>query len=228
MRFSIVIPAYNEGEHIERVVRDIHTELQKVESDFEIVIVDNGSSDNTKVSLDTLKIEIPRLRVCHVFPNRGYGGGILAGLSVASGDILGWTDGDGQVRAEDLGEMYKKMHQENLTFLKARRTTRPDGISRAVQSKIYNLIFNVLFSTSVNDVNAKPKLFRRSFYIDNPLMSKDLFIDAEVVIKALRRGVSIKEYPVVFESRKGGISKIKIGAGLEFIKNLIYYRFLKP
>ncbi|TSC89685.1 MAG: family 2 glycosyl transferase [Parcubacteria group bacterium Gr01-1014_3] len=227
MRLSIVIPAYNEGVHIERIIRDIHKELQKVESDFEIVVVDNGSLDNTQGVLEMLSKEMPRVRARRVFPNRGYGGGILEGLSVARGEIVGWTDGDGQVRAEDLSAMYKKMRQENFAFFKARRMTRPDGVFRAIQSRIYNLIFHALFSTSVHDVNAKPKLFQRSFYEKTGLASTDLFIDAEVVIKALRGGIPIKEYPVVFQSRKEGKSKIGIGASLEFLKNLLYYRFIK-
>ncbi|HEY9585287.1 MAG TPA: glycosyltransferase family 2 protein [Candidatus Paceibacterota bacterium] len=227
MRFSIIIPAYNEGAHIERIIREIHEELQKVESDFEIVVVDNGSSDNTQTVLGALQKELPHVCARRVFPNRGYGGGILEGLSVAHGDVVGWTDGDGQVRAEDLGGMYEKMRQENLVFLKARRVTRHDGLFRIIQSNIFNLIFHILFFTLVNDVNAKPKLFRRSFYATIDLVSADMFIDAEIVIKALRSGIQIKEYPIVFESRKEGASKIHIGAGLEFIKNLLYYRFIK-
>ncbi len=227
MRFSIIIPAYNEGAHIEKIIRDIHAELQKVESDFEIIVVDNGSRDDTQVILESLSREIPRLRARRVFPNRGYGGGILEGLSAAQGEIVGWTDGDGQVRAEDLREMYKKMRQENFVFYKARRMTRPDGIFRAIQSKIYNFIFHALFSFSVHDINAKPKLFQKSFYEKIGLASTDLFIDTEVVIKALRNGIPIKEYPVIFQSRKGGKSRIGVGAGLEFMKNLLYYWFIK-
>jgi glycosyltransferase involved in cell wall biosynthesis len=227
MRFSLVIPAFNEGMCIERTVREIHGELQKVESDFEIVIVDNGSIDNTGTILEALQAEMPRIYVRSVFPNRGYGGGILAGLSVARGEIIGWTDGDGQIGPVVIREMYEKMRQESAAFFKARRTVRHDGLFRTVQSRIYNLIFHVLFFTSVNDVNAKPKLFRRSFYEKIALVSTDLFIDAEIVIKALRLGVPVKEYPIIFQSRKKGLSKIGVGAGLEFIKNLLRYSFFK-
>lgn len=227
MRFSIIIPAYNEGAHIEQIIRDIHAELQKVESDFEIIIVDNGSTDNTKAVLEILQKEIPQLCARRVFPNRGYGGGILEGLSVAQGEVIGWTDGDGQVSAVYLREMYEIMQQENLVFFKARRTTRPDGIFRATQSRLFNLLFQWLFSVSVHDVNAKPKLFRRSFYASNGLASTDLFIDAEVVIKALHTGIPIREHPVIFESRKAGASKIHIDAGIEFLKNLVYYKFFQ-
>ncbi len=227
MRLSIVIPAYNEGSHLERIVRDIHEELQKIGSDFEIIIVDNGSTDDTRIVLEMLQQEMPQVRARRVFPNCGYGGGVLTGLAMARGEIIGWTDGDGQIDAGILREMYEKMRQENLIFLKAKRTIRHDGILRAIQSKIYNLIFHALFSTSVNDVNAKPKFFRRDFYENIGLASVDFFIDAEIVIKALRSGIPIKEHPIVFQSRKEGISKIGLGAGLEFVKNLLYYRFFK-
>lgn len=225
MRFSIIVPAYNEGAHLERIIRDMYEELQKVESDFEIVVVDNGSSDNTEAVLESLKKEISCVCVRRVFPNRGYGGGILEGLSVARGEILGWTDGDGQVGAEDLAGMYEKMRQENIIFFKARRMIRHDGICRLIQSKLYNLIFHALFFASVNDINAKPKLFHRSFYEKISLISTDFFIDAEIVIRALRVGVPIREYPIVFYARKVGASKINIRAGFEFIKNLLRYRF---
>ncbi|MBI4085846.1 MAG: glycosyltransferase family 2 protein [Candidatus Liptonbacteria bacterium] len=225
MRLSIVIPAYNEGAHIERIIRDIHDELQNVETDFEIIVVENGSRDNTRLVLEALQKKMPRVRV-HALPVPGYGRAILAGLSMARGEIIGWTDSDGQIRPEILKEMYEKMRRENLTFLKARRTARHDGILRAMQSRIFNIIFRGLFSASVNDINAKPKLFRRSFYENITLTSIDWFIDAETVIKALRLGVSIKEHPITFQSRKGGASAIGAGAGFEFIKNLLYYRFL--
>lgn len=227
MRFSIIIPAYNEEAHLERVIRDLYGELQKVESDFEIIVVDNGSVDNTVAILEALKKEIPCVCVRRVFPNRGYGGGILEGLSVAHGEILGWTDGDGQVGAEDLAGMYEKMRQENVIFFKARRMIRHDGIFRLVQSKLYNFIFHTLFFAAVKDINAKPKLFHRSFYEKITLVSTDFFIDAEIVIRALRVGVPIREYPTVFHARKAGASKINIRAGIEFIKNLFHYRFFQ-
>lgn len=227
MNLSIIIPAYNECAHIERVVRDIHHELQKIESDFEIIVVDNGSVDNTKTVLAVLQSELSRLCVRHVFPNRGYGGGILEGLSVSQGEIIGWTDGDGQVGAKDLREMYEKMKQEDLVFIKARRMIRHDGTFRAIQSRIYNIIFWVFFSSRISDTNAKPKLFRRSFFDKIQLTSTDLFIDAEIIIQALRLGVPVSEHPIIFESRKGGASKIRVGAGIEFIKNLLYHRFFR-
>ena len=226
MRLSIVIPAYNEGAHLGQIIRDIHEELQKVESDFEIIIVDNGSLDNTQAILEALQKEMPRVH-SRFLPVPGYGKAVLAGLSVARGEIIGWTDSDGQIRPKILGEMYEKMRRENLIFFKAKRMARHDGRLRTIQSKIYNLIFRVLFPTSVNDINAKPKLFRRSFYENAGLTSTDLFIDAEIIIKALRSGVPIREYPITFESRKDGASKIGVGAGLEFIKNLLYYRLFK-
>ena len=225
MQLSVVIPAYNEGAHLKRIICDIHEELLKIESDFEIIVVDNGSIDDTRVILEMLHKKMPRVRFYRAFPNRGYGGGILAGLSMAQGEIVGWTDGDGQIGAKILGEMYEKMRQENLTFLKAKRIVRHDGILRGIQSKIYNLIFQMLFSARVSDVNAKPKLFRRSFYQNIDLASTDFFIDAEIVIKALRSGVSVREHSIIFQSRKGGSSKIGFRVGLEFMKNIFYYRF---
>jgi len=225
MKFSIVIPAYNESATLAEVLKSLHHDLKQVEESFEIIVVDNGSTDSTPVVLSALQKELPELKTTRVFPNQGYGNGILAGLKIAQGDIVGWMHADSQVTAQDLITIYQKMNREGLDLCKAIRQTRDESFWRIVQSKIFNTVFRLLFHGRVHDINATPKLFRHTLYDRIGLTSKDWFIDPEVVIKAIAAHATIGEVPVIWQSRKGGKSKVALTTGLEFLKNMIRYKW---
>lgn len=226
MRFSVIIPSYNESSSIADVVRELYSALKETENSFEIVVVDNGSTDETPEILSDLKKEITQLCTTRVFPNQGYGNGILAGLRIAKGEVLGWVHADNQANPEDVVRIYKKLLDENLDFCKVNRINRTEHHFRILQSKIYNNFFKMLFRTNLSDINGSPKLFRRALYEKAQLSSKDWFIDPEIVIKAKRLGCAMGEIPIKWQSRAGGFSKVKIGTGLEFFKNMLSYRFL--
>src|SRR3989344_2129225 len=93
---SIVIPAYNEGEHLAAVVKEMGDVFSGEKLDYEIVIVNNGSRDNTGAIIDLLARGNARIRAVHLAENRKYSGGILAGLAEARGEVMGWAHADGQ------------------------------------------------------------------------------------------------------------------------------------
>jgi len=102
MRLSIVIPAYNEGHHLDAVVRRLYAAVREAEPETEIIIVDNGSADDTLRVAQSLATSLPNVRVEHIGTNIGYGNGILCGLRAAEGDVLGWAHADEQVNPEDI------------------------------------------------------------------------------------------------------------------------------
>ncbi len=225
---SIVVPAFNEVVAIAGVVSDLersftNTEQQNIS--FEIVVVDNGSTDGTSLVLAGLKKKMPRLKVVRVFPNEGYGNGILCGLKEAQGDILGWIDADGQSSAEDVAGAYRLFLKEKYDVCKGVRRGRMDSMPRLIQSSVYNVLFRTLFNVSYSDINAKPKFFTRKVYELAGLSSKDYFIDAELIIKAVQLGSRIGEISVKGDARQGGSSKIRLATSLEFFKNMFAYKF---
>jgi len=225
MKFSLVIPAYNEGFHIASVARGIATALRKVESDFEVVVVDNGSSDNTRNVLVALQKEIPELKTLRVFPNQGKGNGILVGLSQSSGEVLGFMDADNQVDPERVPEVYRKLISESFDFCKTVRIERRESLFRILQSGVYNFLFKLLFGGNFRDINSSPKIFTRGFYEKLRPVSRDWFLDPEIMIKGIRMGAKMGEVEIIWDSRKSGSSHVSLFTALEFVKNMILYKF---
>ena len=228
MKLSLIVPLYNEGENIRDVILGLKTTLDSnIGEKYEIVAVDNGSTDNTSEILRSLSASVPQLQVVYIFPNKGYGGGILAGLSRASGEILGWIDGDSQSEPISVVKIYRKLIEERLDFCRGVRILRQDGFFRKIQSAVYNGLFRIIFCTSCRDINAKPKIFKREFYEKANFSSHDWFIDAEVIIKAKTLGVKTGELKVHTLQRQHGVSQVRPVAILEFLKNMVYYKLRK-
>lgn len=224
MKVSIVIPAYNEAQNITQVVRELCDGFKHVENSFEIIVVDNGSTDETPKILKELEKDVPQLSVVRVFPNKGYGNGIILGLERAHGEVLGWMHADNQAKPCDAVNVYRKVLDEKLDLCKIVRITREHPM-RLAQSRAYNVLFRLMFNTPCGDINGSPKFFRRSLYKKTNLSSRDWFIDSEIIIKAERLGASIGEVPVVWQKRVGGFSKVNMRTGFEFLRNMFLYRF---
>lgn len=227
MDFSVVLPAYNEAANLPSLLRKLKDSLDLLAIDYEIIVVDNGSSDNTQEVLLVLKEKIPALKVVVISKNIGFGNGILKGLAVSQGEILGFMDADGQIEPRFLVEIYQKLKKENLDFCKGKRIVRYDGCLRLLVSRIYNLLFKIMFGGDISDLGAKPKLFTRKLYEAIKPVSRDWFIDTEIMIKIIKRGERAGEVPIVFQQRQQGKSKVRIPTALEFVKNMFYWRFFK-
>ncbi|OGZ20002.1 MAG: hypothetical protein A2654_02180 [Candidatus Nealsonbacteria bacterium RIFCSPHIGHO2_01_FULL_43_31] len=225
-QLSIVLPAYNEGENLPDVLKNLRLALHQAQILTEIIVVDNGSVDNTPEILDNLKKEMGELKTMKIEKNIGCGNGIIKGLEAAQGDILCFMDADGQVRPKDLLNVYLKLRNENLDFCKGTRIKRFFNLRREIVSKIYNFLFRVLFVNRFQDINGSPKVFTRRFFQEAKFVSKDWFLDAEIMIKAKRGRYKIGEAPIVYLERKGGGSKVSMVTMFEFFKNMLYWRLL--
>lgn len=224
-KLSIVMPAYNEGGGIERTLRKTFNALRNQGFPYEVIVVNNGSKDNTAEVLSTLEKEFPKLKVVTVMPNRNYGGGIKAGLASAEGEILGWTDADGQVDPKGIVDLYRLIADKGYEVAKAYRYPREETIYRKFQSGIFNLIFKIFFGNIADDVNAKPKLMTREIYEKIPLESNDIFIDAEIIIRLAKARIKVGTAPVPFLKREFGKSKMRLWTSLEFLWRMVYYFF---
>lgn len=223
--FSLVVPFYNEEDGCELVTRHLLDALDEHGVDYELIPVNNGSTDQTGAILDRLARSHPRLKVVTVDRNQGYGWGILSGLARSTGQFVGYVDGDTQVPPRTVVSLFEQAKAEGADVCKGRRLVRSDGLRRRVISSVYNRLFQWLFRCPVDDVNAKPKILSRDCYARLDLRSKDWFIDAEIVIKAHALGLRIGEMTIQFLPRQQGASKVHLDAIFEFLRNLVVYRW---
>lgn len=224
MRLSIVIPAYNEGRHLDAVVRRLHETIRANEPFTEIVIVNNGSADNTQQVAEGLAASLPDVRVVTVHKNEGYGHGILTGLIAANGEVLGWVHADDQTRPEDLVRIYQTMRERGYDACKAVRIQRHESRWRIIQSSLYNTLFRLMFRVPHRDINGTPKLLSRDLYNKLQLESKDWFIDPEMVLKAHQENARIGEVEMVWQTRGSGVSKVRLTTMMQFIRRMIRQR----
>jgi len=225
MSLGLVLPLYNEEALVQEVVSDILAVLHAAKIPAQLVLVNNGSRDQTGPLIDDLATQ-SEVDAVHLDKNAGYGGGILAGLAALQDlglpEVVGWCWGDGQVPADVLAPLYRAC-QKGAPLAKAVRSERHDGNWRKVVTTGYALTMQGIGCT-VPDVNGCPKLMRREAFEALAPRSKDWFLDAEVVLGAQARGWEIAHHPTVMRARKAGKSKVHLNTMVEFAWNLLRWR----
>ena len=225
MSLSLVIPFYNEEENIGRVVGGLVNSFGNSSIDYELILVNNGSVDETPQILEDLAKEQPnKIKVVHVPVNQGYGWGIINGLKNTSGEYVGFMCGDGQIKPEAVIMVYHQIEQENCDLAKVRRVSREDGLWRKIISLVYNRIFWVMFRVASPDINITPKIFHKDWLERFQLTAKDWFIDAEIMIKAKYLNLKVDEVPVEFLRREKGRSHVVLTTIWEFARNMLNYK----
>jgi len=227
MKTSLVIPCFNESKGIPELL----ARCQEVigERAIEIVIVDNGSSDDTQQVLRPLLQKYSFVTLVNVAVNQGYGYGILSGLKGASGDILAWTHADLQTDPGDIVEaldFFEESNKPELLFVKGKRYGRPlMDVIFTIGMSVFEMI---LMKTKMWDINAQPTVFHRSFYESWESPPKDFSLDLFAYFMAKKQNLTIKRFPVLFSNRVHGSShwNVSVSAKFRFIKRTLQYSFL--
>jgi glycosyltransferase involved in cell wall biosynthesis len=200
---------YNEEDYIHRAVRAAREILGETSEDWEIVIVDDKSTDRTGELADALAREDPRIKVVHNAVNRKLGGTLRAGYAVASKDLVLYTDADLPFDLQELGRAVRLLEYQEADVLSAYRFDRTsEGLVRTVYSFLYNLLIRVAFGLRIKDVNFSFKLFRRELLSKLELKSEGSFIDAEFLVRARKAGASIIQIGVDYFPRSRGVSTL--------------------
>lgn len=225
---SIVLPAYNERHNLPTVVARAFEVLPELVSDFELIIVDDGSSDGTReVALGLLNQHYPAVRLAVHEQNRGYGAAIRTGFAHAGADLVFYTDSDNQFDLADLEHFLPLMDEWDLIV--GFRVYRYDTVLRSMLSWIYNRIVRVLFRVRVRDVDCAYKLFRREVLEKIVIESDDFFVDAELVAKARKWNFRLLEKGVRHYPRIAGETTVRASDIPETLKRIalmwkrIYY-----
>jgi len=219
VKFSLVIPCYNEGQNIPLLVKRC-TEIF-ADQDCEIILVDNGSSDVSVDLLQKLSVNDSVVKSIRLDKNDGYGGGILAGLKAAKGDILGWTHADMQTDPKDAltgFELFMTADQAETLFVKGKRYGRP--IADQFFTFGMSIFESFLLRRRLWDINAQPTIFHRNFYESLPPAPKDFSLDLYFYVMAKMRGSTVKRFPVRFGERAHGAShwNVDFSSKIKFIK----------
>lgn len=206
---SFFCPAYNDEENLPLLIPKALKVLKEVARLFEIVIVEDGSPDNTDKVADLLQKKYPKLiRVIHHKKNKGYGAALKKGFLEANAyDYVFFTDGDNQFDVSELRKMvpFLKTYSVVIGYRKKRALT----VNRLIQTHFYNWLVRTLFHLQVKDINCSMKIIKRDVLTSINLFSTSPFIEAELLIKLKRKGVKIKEvgvshYPRLFGKASGG------------------------
>ena len=202
--FSLVIPCYNEAANLPLLLERCGGLTRGAGA--EVILVDNGSTDDTPAVLQTLLPKYPGCRSVRAAKNRGYGGGILAGLAAAGGGILGWTHADMQTDPQDAlrGLELFRRHGRGI-FVKGRRRGRP--LTDAVFTAGMSVFETLLLARPMRDINAQPTMFCREFFETWQASAPDDFsLDLYAYCQAHAAGLRIRRFPVRFGRRAHGVS----------------------
>jgi glycosyltransferase involved in cell wall biosynthesis len=195
-RISIVIPALNEEKVVDRVVRDIHARMQASGfADFELILIDDGSTDRTGEIMEALAHDLDRVHVLHNRPNIGLGASYWLGVRAARFEYLMMLCGDGGLPAASLPPILAKVGQADIVipFMRNMRDVRTGG--RLAVSGAYTALLNALFSLRLRYYNGLP-VHRREFLLHVDPLSTGFAFQAEVLVKLLTAGCSYVEVPV--------------------------------
>lgn len=221
LEVSLVALFYNEEASVENVIRDGYRVLKQLGLPFEIVAIQNGSLDRTPEILARLVLEIAELRILVIPKNQGAGYGALKGLYAAIGENVIGISGDGQVDQDLIPKMYEFKRQCGADIAYGRRTSRPDGFTRALISKSYNLLMRWVFGLQSKDVNGPPKVISRTALEAMQLKSTDQFLECEMMLKAERMGLTMCSIDVQFHAREGGESSVGWRDCRDYLRNLL-------
>ena len=225
--FSIIIPAYNESENVGSVIEDFATRLRTEKIPFDLIVVDDNSTDTTAAVVEAMKADYPEIRLVHNGPPGGLGRAIRCGLQHYTGDAVAIVMADLSDSPEDAVVCYRKLEEGydcafGSRFMKGSTVAHYPLLKLAIQRVVNNLI-RVMFMTRHNDMTNAFKAYRRHV-IDaiTPLHAAHFNITIEMSLSALIRRFRIAQFPISWSGRTWGSSKLKLRAmGRRYLATLL-------
>lgn len=205
-KLSVFLPTYNEGENIKIVTLKVQTVLERLAETWEIIIVNDGSTDGTKESAQALVRSDHRIRLISHKENLGYGASLKSGLYNARYTWIAFIDSDGQFDFSEITNFIQKQKETGTDLVIGYYKNRQVSKSVILTSKIWELFVSILFGLRVRDIDCGFKLINKKVVDGIPKLESDrgAFISSELLIKAKKRGFKIAEVPVTHYPRTKG------------------------
>lgn len=204
MNISFIILAYNDAPSLKNLTQQVNQVLSEIAVDFEIILVDDGSKDNTPQTIREIQSAFSKVRSFRHERNQGVGACFKTGYQNAKFEIIGYTDGDHQYEPSDLKNMISFFNQYDA--VSGIRVRRKDNFKRKVISFFYQTTINILYGTKFKDVNSGLKIYKKNFMPSpDEIISNGPFYDAEILIRGMRNGGRLVEIPINHYERKFGI-----------------------
>lgn len=199
---SVVLPAYNEERVISRTISSIRDVLPGWVSDFEVIVVNDGSADQTGAIVAALASTDSRLRLVTHATNQGYGAALVSGFAAATKELTFFMDSDGQFDIHDLQRFF--CYIDDYDAVIGYREDRQDSWLRKLNAWGWHLLVGWVLGVHVRDVDCAFKLLHTNFLHQHPLETRGAMINAELLYKLTRNGFIYKELPVHHLSRQAG------------------------
>jgi glycosyltransferase involved in cell wall biosynthesis len=209
---SVFFPCYNEQENIERVAKSAVELLESLKLDYEIIIVNDGSKDNTGKIADKLASENPRIKVVHHSPNKGYGAALQSGFKAATKEYVFYTDGDGQFDIKELVLLFKYVPEYDIVT--GFRIKRQDNFMRKLNAFCWTTMVNILFGMKIKDMDCAFKLYKRKIFDEITLKSTGALINTEIFARFNNKGYKVYQLGVHHYPRTAGT---QTGANIKVI-----------
>ncbi len=207
-RISLVLPAYNEEAVIQQAIQEADTALRGLTTDYEILVVDDGSSDRTGEFAEREARTRPAVRVIAHGTNKGYGAALRTGFTAATKAWIGFTDADCQFDVRELDRLTLLLRSHDIAC--GYRIDRQDPWLRCFYSRVYNTMVSAALGTGVRDCDCALKLFRREVIESTPIETNGFLVNAEMLTKARLAGRSVVEVGVTHRPRPRGTSTVSV------------------
>jgi glycosyltransferase involved in cell wall biosynthesis len=204
---SVVMPAYNEEAVLPSSLAEAFQALDTIAESWELVVVDDGSTDQTAPVLRELSAREPRLRVLTQPRNLGYSAALIRGFAACQYEAIFYTDADAQFDLREIALAYPLL--SNAEMVAGWRRQRRDPWIRRFASAFFNRLQRAVLGARAKDVDCAFKLFRRSFFQRIQLSSRGFLIDAEMYARAARAGLRVVQLPVTHRARTAGRSSVR-------------------
>jgi glycosyltransferase involved in cell wall biosynthesis len=200
---------YNEELNIEHAIAVAVDALTKYSDDYEIVIVDDASTDDGPAMVARAAAENPRIRMIRHAQNRKLGGSLKTGFAAATKDLVLYMDADLPFDPDIIGKAIRALVVTGADVIAGYRHDRTiEGVKRTVYSYLYNALIGVLFGWPHRDINFSFKLMKREVLEAIELKSEGSLIDAELIVKAKNRGFKIQQIGIDYFPRIRGESNL--------------------
>jgi glycosyltransferase involved in cell wall biosynthesis len=218
---SVFFPCYNEQDNVKRTVEQALAVLKQLHADYEVIIVDDGSSDATGRIADEIFRRDSRVKVVHHPRNLGYGAALQSGFKAATKKFVFYTDGDGQFDMNEMPPLLPLIEQFDI--VSCYRLNRQDNLVRKFNGWAWTKLVCFLFNMRVRDIDCAFKLYKREIFDNIKMSSSGALIDTEILARAVRKGYSITQkgvhhYPRIAGAQTGANLKVILRAFKELFK----------